>query len=764
MNYERRSNDLAGACDQVGPQSKALLAAGSPIKRRLLSRPSPVWATAFAVSTGTLAIPSEAANADPQPVAEEAPLETIMVQAQRRAENLQEVPIAVTAISAEDLANSNVTNSRELGVVAPSFVASDVGGWATPTLRGIGQPATGPGIESPVAIYVDGVYQAAIITGNIDFNNVAAVEVVAGPQGTLFGRNATAGIVQIRTKDPSHELSGNASLGYGNYQTATASAYVTGGITDTIAANLSVNLRYQDHGYGVNLATGSEVDYTNFVAFRSTWLFTPSDELKIRLSGDFGRMTTAPSNPLVPGSVPIGSTTPVFLPPHVSEGPINPINAVKQGGLTATINYDLGPLTLNSISSYRDSRSNQDGEGSTIADPNWALHLAIYEPHTQISQELQLASAPGASINWTVGAFYFYERSGWNPALAGGNFYVGGTPFSALGFDVDNKTQSGALYAQATKEILPSTDLTLGARYTKEKRDFSSNSFAQDPVIGPTGYTFLSKSKTFNAPTWRVALDHKFSDTLMGYISYNRGFKSGEFDPLTGNLVSPEKLDAYELGLKSQLLDDHLRINTSAFWYKYRNMQVSSFVEGFPALENGAASRLYGLDLDAQARVTTHLTVNLGLALLHSEFTEFPSAVSAYPNPNTDSTIPPGGDLYVPGGVDAAGKQLAKAPHAVVNLGGTYRVPMGTHSLSFTALDSYNSGWFAEPDNRLRQGAYNLLNANVAWETAHGFTLTFWGSNLTNKAVASFLASNSFGDDTQYQDPRTYGVTIKQEF
>lgn len=780
MYLERKNDIKAGMSNRVSRHVRRALggtlrgfahpmADASP-SRRL--GPCSLFVGAAAVLCTTMTFAQERATGR-SPGDDQEGLSEIIVQAQRRSENLQDVPIAVTAVTADSLLQNNVTSMRELGIVAPSFLYGDFGTYSYHTLRGIGTPANGPGIESPVATYVDGVYQAAMIAGTIDFNNVESVEVINGPQGTLFGRNATAGLIQIRTKDPSHVFSGNASVGYGNYQTATTTAYVTGEVSQNIAADLAINVRHQNQGYGENLATGRELDYNDVYAIRTKWLFNASDALTVRLAGDVSYTDAPAALQILPGAIPVGSTLPVNQPPHITDGPFNPKSLTLQGGLTSTITYDFGNVLLNSISAYRETRFDTEFGGSEIANPTYSVDTPINEPHTQLSQEFQLSSKPGSSLTWTAGAYYFFERSAWDPVKVGGGYALdiqpvlaGGNPLSLQEYIIRNRTNSAALYGQATREIVQDTNLTLGFRYTVEHRAFVQDVHLVDTVFGPFNAS-ANASETFRAPSWRVSLDHKFAPDLMGYISYNRGFKAGEFDP-TGSpvhAVSPEKLDAYEVGIKSEVLDHRLRVNSSAFFYQYDNIQGVSYTNGIQALYNAAAAQLFGLDLDAEARVGSHLTVNAGLALLHSQFTSLPSAIHGFPNPGTDPTIPPGGNLFVPGGVNAAGNRLPHAPAAIANLSATYSFSAWSGSkIDLTAAYSFNSGFYTEPDNRLRQPAYNLVNLSAEWKSTDAFSVKLWANNVTDEAYWAHANTASFTDSVEFAAPRTYGINVSKAF
>lgn len=305
-----------------------------------------VGAGAIAVILGTVISAAQADEAGPTA------LDDVVVTAQKRSERLQDVPITIEAFNAAALEQSGVTSVNDLGTLVPGLVYTDVVGYGLPYLRGIGTTATGPGFENPVATYVDGVYYASQGGAVLSFNNIAGIEVDKGPQGTLFGRNTTGGAIQITTLKPVQQFGGVADIGYGNYNTVTGRAYVTGGLTSTIAADLAVNYSDQGKGYGVNLANGADVDKSNNIGFRTKILFTPSSATELMLIGDYSRLE------LVPVLAPAPGTEPQFLPP-VSGNPRDvygspqPFTRTVQWGLSANLTHRMSFATLTSITAYR---------------------------------------------------------------------------------------------------------------------------------------------------------------------------------------------------------------------------------------------------------------------------------------------------------------------------------------------------------------------------------------------------------------------------
>jgi len=343
--------------------------------------------TAVLVASGIVTCNSSLVAAEKEPGAsEQYGLEEIVVVSQRRLEDIQNVPIAVSAFSGSDLAAAGIENTRDIGMVAPSIQFEDSASWGTFTLRGVGTPALGPGIESPVAVYVDGVYFAAMTAAAVKLDNTRSIEVINGPQGTLFGRNATGGLVSIQTEDPSRDFGGRASVSYGNYGTTEASGYLTGAIGSRVAADLSLQYRNQSDGYGVNYGTGSEIGRDSHRMARTKWVIDATDNLKITLTGDAQNSNSSMALNSFPGSVPLGGPNLVNgapVPPQDTNSPYDGFTRLEQRGLSAHIAYKLSFANLISISAWR--RTTFDHRDTSASLPGSGAEYAteITEPHTQ---------------------------------------------------------------------------------------------------------------------------------------------------------------------------------------------------------------------------------------------------------------------------------------------------------------------------------------------------------------------------------------------
>ena len=690
----------------------------------------------------------------------------VVVVAQRRAERLQDVPVAVTAVEGLALAKASALQSTDIKLVSSSANVMETAGYVAPYIRGIGSRAIGPGIESPVATYVDGVYVGSATSALVSFSNVERIEVLAGPQGTLFGRNATGGLIQVITRDPKSDFDAEFNAGYGAYHTMTGNAYVTGAIAPGVAADISAVATVQGSGYGKNLYNGQDVYKTdhNF-GLRSKWLLEPADWLTLRFVADYGQFKSSQ----YAQRLAFGTTYPPPFGPNYGGSPwtvdlsTQPYVKNRQGGVSLQANADLGALTLTSITAYRRSRF----EINYDADVSGAIgrdYLA-FQADSQFSQELQLLSPAGSPLSWTAGLFFWHQDSRYDPftlTFAG----VQSSPFfNRITGDPGQKTNSIAPYLQGTYEVLPDTRLTLGIRYTNERREFTGSTMvltAAGARVGPTSFPVFSHTKASRF-TYRASLDHRFTDNVMAYVSYNTGFKSGGFSPQTLNAppYKPESLTAYEVGLKSTLLERRLRLNAAAFHYDYTNVQVYGVTGNTLFVGNGGKARDNGLELQITALPIPSLTINAGYTYLDTKWLVYPNAQVNVPNAS-------GGKRQIIG--DVAGKELPFAPHHVLSFSSSYSHALGPNMMTLNVGAYYNSGYFGEPDNVARQGGYTLFNASLRLAAPEDrFSVSLWGRNLGNTAVNIYPSHTPETgglsvERATYAAPRTYGVTLGARF
>ena len=704
--------------------------------------------------------PATGAAAQPTQVAQPAVLEEIVVTAQRRLENLQDVPITVTAMPAAALAAVGITNTADLVNVVPGMLVQTSAGYSLPHLRGVGITAIGAGIENSVALYVDGVYRGVSSSDAVSLNNIAQVEVEKGPQGTLFGRNATGGLIQVTTLDPTPYFSASAHAGYGNYHTVQSDAYVSGG-TDFIAGDLAVQLTHQGEGYGTNLATGQDINRMDMnLSVRSKWILHPVDGTKLTLILDNAETDNSLSalrnyqnypNIYYPGGMPIPN-----LPTLDVDDNAQPLRRMHEQGASLQLDQDIDSVKLVNTVAYRRDVYTYDVDFDLGPMP-YSLNDTRQQDN-QLTEELRLLSNNSSSLTWMTGLFYYGAHNGFQPQ----NIYFSGTavnpakPITHVLNETVQTTNSLALFGQATQKLTETTELTVGLRYTGEKRALLGTDTGFLNGVVPVSLANVNTNFRTNTPTWRLALDHHFTDDVNGYVSYNRGFKSGGYNVPAPALpaYSPEKLDAYEAGLKTQFLERRLTLNGAFFYYNYQNIQVSRFVNGSPEVYNGGKAKLYGVDLDATVRVTQGLTVSAGLELEHDRFTDFPNAdfflSCAHPYPTVCS-------------LSANGKQLPQTPAASGTINVDYRVSINNSELHFNVNEAANSGYYYQPNNEIKQSAYGLLNGSIGWTYSH-YSVTLWGKNLTDVIYATAVNPAPTAISAAYAAPRTYGVTLGAKF
>ncbi|WP_317929615.1 TonB-dependent receptor [Halioxenophilus sp. WMMB6] len=692
----------------------------------------------------------------PSAMAEEAfVMEEIVVTAQRREESLQEVPISVVAMSQAALDNAGIRSTRELSAVVPSIQMAVSGPSAIFFVRGVGNTSAGTGEEGTNAFYVDGVFMPSLKQVAMKFNNIERIEVLKGPQGTLFGRNSSGGLVNIITREPGQEFTGNVKLGYDNYDTSLAQAYLAGPLTDTLAADIALTSSSQEKGWGENLATGDEIGRGWDWGARSKWVWTPSDKAKFTLAGEYAKSSDTYSLGfrLDQDSIGLLGTQPLDDPYDINTTSRPYIN-LQSYGVNLTADIDLDWATLTSITGHRHGEN--DSYFDTDLTPLDLFNIRVEDTEESYQQEFRLASNSSGRLNWQTGIFLLRLNADLDPqshtglALGGADYAV----YSKL------ETTSYALFGEASYDITEKTILTLGGRYTRDKLDFEGR---QALIANDFTLATADESVKENEPTYRLSLRQIINDNVNVYASYNRGYKAGTFSmsAITQAPVKPQTIDAFEVGVKSELFERRLRFNASLFHYEISDYQVRSAAgdNPVPTLLNAAAVDLDGLEVEFEAVPTNNLRLFGALSWLDSEFTDFPYAPITSLNPN----FPFGASETL---ADASGNKTPLAPEFAGNLGVNYSLPLRDSSvIDLTVVYSYNDGYFFEPDNRLEQPSFELLNSSITYRAAEQWRVELWGRNLLDEEYyTQKLTVGPFADNAIPAAPRSYGVTIAFDF
>lgn len=723
-----------------------------------------------------LLLPVTAATAAPV-------LEEVVVTAQKRAENQQEVPVAISAFTAATLEQKGITTTDDLSIVTPGLQAGRQTSSSTPYLRGVGTQSAAAGDESSIAMYVDGVYSPSTRSNTMSFNNVERIEVLKGPQGTLFGRNATGGLIHVITKDPSTEFGGKLEGAIGNYNTVGSKLYITGPLSDTLAADLAVLYEDQDKGWGENRVTGNDVNLASTTALRSKFLLMPSDKTEIKLGlnytdseGDIGMARQVAPGALgadgllyyqgcLAGPNPDPATCGAFAAQNASRytgdwydvaTEKDVFSNAEDSGVSLHVSHSFEHFELLSISAWQDNDIEQfmDVDASALLFQSADLS---YTTET-VTQEFQLTSTNDGPFNWILGFFYMDSTADYAPF----ELYVVGMPSPFLTSTNSQDTTSYSVFFQGDYLLTEATKLTLGLRATKDERtlDADLTFYNADGSMMPVGYYTVTDEldEDWVEPTWRVSLDHQLNDDMLLFASVSRGFKSGVYN-LAGfpaDPVDPETLDAYEVGFKSDLLASSLRLNGSVFLYDYKDVQLQRVEQGSAFLVNAAAAEIYGLELDALWLVSEALTLTAGLSVTESEYTDYPNGTV-----NTPTGI--GGNAQ--SSADLSGNNVIRTPDFTVNLGVSYAWQMAAGEVVASANYYYNDGYFWEPENRHEQPSYELVNADLSFTTAdEEWKFKFFVKNLMDEEYSYYGNSSAAGDAVSAAPPRTFGVAAEYRF
>ena len=706
-----------------------------------------------AVAQSAGAAEQTSATDQSSPVSQNTELSEIVVTAQKRVENLQRVPVAITAVTGDQLSARGVADTVELRQVAPALNIRQTGNAFQPYIRGVG--TSGGFTENPAALYIDGVYVPQQIGGLRSFNDIAQVAVLKGPQGTLFGRNATAGVIQITTRKPTHDLHAEAGASIDNYEMLLTDGYITGGLSPDVAASLSVQYGTQGKGWGRNQFTGEKAGLHSMFSVRGKILFEPSATTKIVLIGEYYRNSIV-GNSRIPYRGTTYTYSSIVPTKNVYDGfsDPNPKQKVRANNVSLEVGQELGQVQLTSISSMRYARADNISDIDNSPARLFAIGIPS-APDRDYTQELQLSSLGSTRLTWVLGAFYFHNSNQIHQTLDINPPYA---PIHILGDNLNRETtESIAGFGQAAWEFIAATHLILGARYTYEKRHIGAED--NTTVFGSTSLTTIEDHVSVKKPSFRVALDHQFTPETLGYVSFNTGFKSGGFQVLSPSspAFSPETVKAYEAGLKTEILDHRVRANISGFYYDYSNIQVAVVTASVQTIRNAARARLYGLEADLEARISPGLSLSGGLSLLHASFRKYDDAQIASPNPAGGAFITTG---------SAAANRLPQSQKLAGNAALDYDTTLFGLNTHFNASGSYQGGYYLEADNFVHQDAYVLVNTSLRFTLpGDGASVSVWGKNLLNRRVISFGSATALGTTAGYDyAPRTYGISVRYAF
>lgn len=683
-------------------------------------------------------------------------VQDIVVTAQRRSESLQKVPIAVTAATAETLETKGIKSTEDLNLISPSVNVQRTSGVGAIFIRGVGSNSRAPMLEPPIAFYVDGVYYPGALSSSSSFANIERIEILKGPQGTLFGRNSMGGLINVITTDPSDELTGHLKLGYANYDTTEGSFFVSGPVTTNLAADFAAYGYHQGNGWGTNLTTGGDVNFRKEYQLRSKIKWTPTENTTVTLSGDYGWNSTdigatAMTLPNLPPPPASQELTFFRGSPYDSIANFENSGVLKNKGGYLRIAHDFDNFRVVNTSAYR--KVTRYDVLDNDASPYTLSHATFFDSTKSYSNELQILGDDSARFQWQAGLFYFHSESGYqpqfifSPALGAREFLRN---FS------DQTLDSYAVYGQVTFPLFSdATKVTLGGRYTIDNKDFFGTT---DTALGRAAT--INDDKTEKRFTYRAAISHEFTPDILAYASIGTGFKSGYWNGSNPSQapVDPELLTAYEAGLKTELFNRRVRLNVAGFYYDYTDLQLTQTRVTGAVNANAAAATVYGLEVEGEARLSSVFSIIYGVSLIDAKYDSYPDATSFVTNPLT------GTGISTP--IDNSGNDLQRTPDIMANIGFDYRIPVASGEFGLSGNWAYNDGFYFEPDNQYRQPAYSLFNFEVRWtDLDENYTIRAWAKNAFDKHFDTLLRTASgLRPYASPGAPRTYGVSAQFNF
>lgn len=713
----------------------------------------PVLAHAQGAPADTAASPGTPAGAQ---------LDDIVVTAQKRSENLQKVPVSITALTADALETRQIQNVVDLQTQVPSLIVGQYYGASLITLRGISTGVTSGSEDPSVATHINGVYQPRSRSIDSALIDLERVEVLSGPQGTLYGRNATGGVVNYILRGPTAKFEGEVGARVANYGRYAVQGRVSGPLSDNVGYLVSGLYDDQTRGFTRNLLKGApnkRLEDSRTAGGRIALEFRPTSEVTINIDNIYMDTDETPAS--LAFAPPLSPISAAFLGPQsyrpreiITE--IEALSRTKYFQTSGTINWEVTPdVTLKSITAYQTLRNKQviDLDSSAVASDAPAQQTRS----NTFTQELNLNTVSfDDRLKSVFGIFYFDDNLTANSL----------TTFNVPGFLADYiahtkiKTKSVALFTDQTLTVAEGLRLQAGIRYNYDKKVAEQSVDFGGPIC-----PLATNKRVAKAWTPRFGAQYDMSDDVMVYGQWSKGFKSGGFVANTCyNGFDPESIKGPEVGIKTQFLDRRVRLNLSAYYYDYKNIQVQRVVGvGQFSVVNAAAARIYGIEGQLNAALTPQLKLDMTGMLQSAKYTNFQNcnqAAFAFACSSAATTSL----------VDVSGNWLNRAAPYSLNAGLEYAAEMADGGSLTLRGETFFSGRvhfdeFASP--LATQKAYSLQNAYVTYTPGNDrFTFRAYVKNIanTNYRISSFFQSAIQLFSGNYGAPRTYGVEARAKF
>lgn len=673
----------------------------------------------------------------------QAQLEEVIVTAQKKSENLQDVAIAVSAFSEETLRNASINNIIDVTAMTPGFAISNYNPTTpAPYIRGVGTNSSSVGDDASVGVFIDEVYAGRAGAFNSEMFDIARVEVLRGPQGTLYGRNVAGGAVNIITNNPTEELQGRVELTAGDYDLLGLSGVISGSLSDdgSSRGRLAVSAKERD-GWVSNVLTGSKLRDEDNLNVRGKLDVDLSDSLYMQIGMDYSKDDL---------KGPAARATVAQLPGN----PSDKVSLYDDGftertikGVSVKLVWDVAGGALTSITAYRSN----DYAFFDDTTGNWQLPLTneATEDSRQFTQELRF-SAETETLGYTVGLYVFDEDiDRWESFDSSRGFGVVG--ISRPEFDGSIASRSMSAFGELAWSLSDQLTAIVGGRYTWDKKD------AELKAVNPDKLGFLvepydvSPSEDWKKFTPKLGLEYQASDTVLLYATWAQGYKAGGFNglaPIKSAAATPfneEIATNYEIGMKGDFLDQTLRFNTAVFYTDYSDLQNFYLdLQALKVVSATADAEIYGAELELWYSPVEGLDVFVAGSWLETEYKSFAA------NPAVK------------------GNQLMRAPKTTASGGVQYRMPIADIGDLLARVDlMYSDKMYFDTVNTaaISADSYTLVNARIGLEFNSGWGVSLWGKNITDETYVQH-SFTIFGDDSHpiYGEPRMWGVTATYLF
>jgi iron complex outermembrane receptor protein len=716
-------------------------------------------------------------------------IEEVVVTAQKRSENIQKVPMTIDAISATQLQERQIQSVSDIAATLPGLRTDDVAGMSNIAIRGIGTTFTTGAGESSVAVHIDGIYIPQPKAALMGEDDLSQVEVLRGPQGTLYGRNSTAGVINFITASPTDTPEAEVSARYGNYNDIRVQGYLNGPLSDDVNGRIYLTGEHHD-GWGTNIETGQKLNNLNAYGGRAAldWTVKPWWTMDLKAGGNHESFAGPLYQPFDANSLIFGLAPPLFStlkPGDVKSfqhyGSSRQLETVSlKNDFTLTDN-----ITLTSLTGYVHFKSLYEFDGFAavieppfpVATPQPPVTLKPFTQSDAFSQEFDL-KGNSENFKWLAGLYYFHEAQKNHStsdfdALGANGLGAVPVPFYTNLVHQSSTRDSMSAFVDGTYSITSDFRIFGGARVLNEKLDQDLTVVSSFGIAAPndtpitacspatSGQQHLNKT----AMTGRAGVQYDVTDNSMAYGQFSTGYKSGGFSQTScGNQYKPETVQSAEVGYKSQWFNNRLTLNLSGYHYDYKNLEIEQATLFGVPIVNAPKAHVWGLDVSILGQITDRLRLDGTATFLDARYDEFYNQDGTFGVPTCATPSVP---ASCPAGSNLAGTPLNKAPHAAGTIGASYLLPTGVGDLDLRAETYMTSSYHLREFNfpYTIQSSYTLVNLYATLMISDDrYEVRAYAKNITDKRYITGIDGIITGALGSYSPPALYGVEVSAKF